>query len=721
MQNTYATGDGVGAITNSHTTERTDALIIWPPFLANVMRQPYSAAHWLASDLIGQGLSAEVWDVNRAAFARMLDRDFLQAEYASLEARRSALEAQSSLSPDGVRDYNSLVSNLAWLRLILDNYEECVGRHPRDELLYQENVPAVGLLNQFAQEFLFASADQYTEVTAIMRSVDEIRDLLRRPDVVRYREFLRPMIREMIATRRPRLVGLSFSFQQQALSCLVLAHEIAAIDPTIHVTIGGQIVSYLRRDEALHLLSEDVGFHSVVYYIGEDALVAMVRALHDGKPPPELPNVWYRGAPKEGPERPHYNPPPPRQHLGRYRVPDAFLAEIPRAVRDVAWLPVLQAIGCYWGRCTFCDTRTQNGTNALYAPRAEKDILADIDFYYELGFRRFYIVTDSLPPKPALTLAKAILARGIDIKWTSFFKIDRRWDVETLSALAQAGYQMPMVGMEHANDRVLKLIDKGYDRAGIVSFFDLLRQANFPPASILTILNLPTSTREENLEVVAFVEEHADRVRRFSYSPFEVVRNTPMARNPPAFGFRVADDADPTALGPPRNTIVLHRYHDEAGMTAEETLEVQHAFAALIDRIVKKKRYGGQGALLLDEAALPRFDGYRFGFSPTSHLATDVVRFGPDGQRADETDYLLLATLSASADTKEIPTGTYTLLQAFGGQELSVSELTAGLRDTLGYEASEEEVTELVRMLAGEGYLSYVRSPDGVLHPRENR
>ncbi|MCC6749163.1 MAG: radical SAM protein [Deltaproteobacteria bacterium] len=677
------------------------------------MKRPYPAPYWLASDLIGHGFSAEVWDVARAAFGRMLDRDFLEGVHEAMTARRDAFEKQAELSPEDAATYRSLLSMIVRMRLVLENHEEVTRAGSRDELLFRENVPIISILTPLAEDFFFASSARYMEVTASMRTVEGIRELLASPDVVRYRDFIRPMVKEMIERRRPRLVGLSFTFPHHALSVLVLAHEIAAIDPSIHITVGGQMVSYLERHEALQLLHEDVGFHSVTYFIGEDALGAIVRALRDGEPLPELPNVWYRGTPAEGLVRPRYNPPPPRGHLGSYRLPEKDLLGIPPAVRPTVWIPVMQAIGCYWGRCTFCDSRTQNGTNALYSPRAEDELLADIAYYYELGFRRMYIVTDSLPPKPALAIAKGVLERNMQIQWSSFFKIDRRWDVETLSAMARAGYQLPMIGMEHANDRVLKLIDKGYDQAGIVSFFDRVREAGFTPAWMLLILNLPTSTKAENLEVVDFIAKHADRVGWVSYSPFEVVRNTPMSREPAKFGLRLAEDDDPTAFGPRRNTMYVHRYHDDSGMTAAETTEVRQAFDDMIYGYVLKGLYGGLGTVLLGEEAPPLLDGYRFGFSPAAHLATDVVRFTRDGRRSEDESYYLLGTLSTSYEPNEVPADTYEVLRAVGGRELDVPELTQLLRDTLGYEASEEDVVELVRMLVRERYLAYVRSPAG--------
>src|SRR5258706_259081 len=80
-------------------------------------------------------------------------------------------------------------------------------------------------------------------------------------------------------------------------------------------------------------------------------------------------------------------------------------------------LPYDPTRGCYWGKCTFCHYGLAEVGTASYRERGAERVvehLAALQQKYRT--HRFYLSQDSVAPKTLVAIARAIAARGLDLR-----------------------------------------------------------------------------------------------------------------------------------------------------------------------------------------------------------------------------------------------------------------------------------------------------------------
>jgi len=161
--------------------------------------------------------------------------------------------------------------------------------------------------------------------------------------------------------------------------------------------------------------------------------------------------------------RPHHVAPAPGPSLGTLSTPlygEALLARAP-----LARLGVLQARGCYWGKCDYCDFVEVYKGSPPYRSRDVDLVVADIRHLVErTGVRRFRVITESIPPAFARAFSERLCSEALTVQWSSFIMVDRRFDRDLLLLMAASGCDMLVVGLESMVTRALKLVHKAADR-----------------------------------------------------------------------------------------------------------------------------------------------------------------------------------------------------------------------------------------------------------------
>ena len=127
---------------------------------------------------------------------------------------------------------------------------------------------------------------------------------------------------------------------------------------------------------------------------------------------------------------------------------------------DGRWNKITLAHGCYWRRCTFCDVNLDY--IARYQPARATELVDEIErLVEETGQRGFHFVDEAAPPKLLREVALELLARNVQISLWGNIRFEKSYDSDLCRLLAQAGLIAVTAGLEVANDRLLKLIDKG--------------------------------------------------------------------------------------------------------------------------------------------------------------------------------------------------------------------------------------------------------------------
>jgi hypothetical protein len=172
---------------------------------------------------------------------------------------------------------------------------------------------------------------------------------------------------------------------------------------------------------------------------------------------------------------------------------------------DGLWNKLTVAHGCYWHRCSFCDTtldyikRCDSTPAPVLVDRIEQ-VMA------QTGQTGFHFVDEAAPPAALKELALELLRRKISISWWTNIRFENAFTKDLCRLLAASGCIAATGGLEAASDRLLKLMNKGVT----------VRQAaracrNFSDAGIMVhaylMYGFPTQTAQETIDALEIVRQ----------------------------------------------------------------------------------------------------------------------------------------------------------------------------------------------------------------------
>ena len=127
---------------------------------------------------------------------------------------------------------------------------------------------------------------------------------------------------------------------------------------------------------------------------------------------------------------------------------------------DGFWNKLVLAHGCYWAKCTFCDTKLDY--ICRYDPDTAKNIVDKIEnIIIQTGKRGFHFADEAAPPKLLKEVAEELIKRNVQISWWTNIRFEKAFSNELCFLLAKSGCIAMSGGLEVASERILKLINKG--------------------------------------------------------------------------------------------------------------------------------------------------------------------------------------------------------------------------------------------------------------------
>jgi len=208
---------------------------------------------------------------------------------------------------------------------------------------------------------------------------------------------------------------------------------------------------------------------------------------------------------------------------------------------DGRWNKMTLAHGCYWHRCTFCDTSLDYIKRYSQADAGQLcDRIEDV--IEQTHTSGFHFVDEAAPPALLRELALEILRRGITISWWTNIRFDRSFSADLCRLLALSGCIAVTGGLEVASDRVLSLINKN------VSVAQAAKTAyNFTNTGIMVhaylMYGFPTQTEEEtidSLEVVRQLMEHG-LIQSAFWHKFTLTEHSPIAQEPEHYSITILE------------------------------------------------------------------------------------------------------------------------------------------------------------------------------------
>jgi radical SAM superfamily enzyme YgiQ (UPF0313 family) len=215
-------------------------------------------------------------------------------------------------------------------------------------------------------------------------------------------------------------------------------------------------------------------------------------------------------------------------------VPDFTAADLSLSLLPEPIYPLMLSRGCYWGKCTFCSI----GWRENYRMASAAKIAADArEVARRYGGRFVQLQDSSVPPRAATMLADAVLAEDLGLTWIAPFKFERvltRRDY--CEHLGRGGCRSMLMGFESSDQRLLDLMQKGYDLAHLDTMLDNLRAAGIS-AELLWFIGFPTQTRKDVLATANYLYERRGRFGLTAFvGEYNLHPDTEVFRRPQDFG-----------------------------------------------------------------------------------------------------------------------------------------------------------------------------------------
>ncbi len=549
-----------------------DVTLIFPPLVTTNFGQYYPSLAVLAAALHEAGRSVDQLDLNESFVDRLLRADHL----AEVGAGRLLGEPVAAGSDAAVA--------ARLLRSRLDNLYDRQGRHR-----FGGSAPDT-------MRLLTMLAEAYRVDLPVADLVSE--RFGGSPQARFYDAFA-----DQALTGRPgaALIGITVPMGPQLAPAVVLARVLRRHHPAARIVLGGPAISLMDPLDLATLLTGVSEIDAAVRFDGEKPLLALTRqALAGDWRPDEIGGVSARTAAGVVHVPPVAGLPLGLLPFGRYD--EALLARL----HDPE-IGIVQARGCYWGKCSYCDFVELYDGSPRYRTRTPALLVEEMQAQTDRhGVRRFAIVTESLPPAFARRMSEEILARGLAVSWNSFAMVDRRFDEQTLRSMAESGCEYLVIGAETMTDRVLALVSKSATGADNEAFFRTAARAGIR-LRVNLIPDLPSTSYDEALAALAAFEELRDCFESIAVFPFEATRSSEVGREPARFGLVVAGDRP--VLGQAQYA-GNHLPNLDPAMSAEQRAEVHaryRAFAAEVNAADAMPEHAGYCDLRADAVVrLPR-------------------------------------------------------------------------------------------------------------------
>ena len=358
---------------------------------------------------------------------------------------------------------------------------------------------------------------------------------------------LRQLTVEALERHRPRLVLLSVPFPGCLYGALRIAQAIKAHDSGVVVALGGGFVNTELRELAEPRFFDWVDY--VTLDAGERPVLALVEHLRGERPSSGLVRTFSRDSEGrvryvEGEEpdipfaetgTPTWDGLPPDRYLSLLDL----LNPMHRLWSDGRWNKLTVAHGCYWKKCSFCDTSLDYIARyePLPAPLLVDRMEAAIN---ETGSTGFHFVDEAAPPKALQALAEELLRRRCAVSWWGNIRFEKSFTPALCELLAESGCIAVSGGLEVASDRLLNLMQKGVSVAQVARVTRAFSDAGILVHAYL-MYGFPSQTVQDTVDALEYVRQlfAAGCIQSGYFHRFVCTVHSPVGRHPERYGIRL--------------------------------------------------------------------------------------------------------------------------------------------------------------------------------------
>ena len=538
-------------------------LLITPPFTQ--LNTPYPATPYLKGFLRSHGHDVFQADLGIELINTIFSRDGFQRLFAVVK------DSQKDLSPNSLR----IMNNAVWYLQTVDQvmryvqYQDntlaqviasdtflprasrfdqlpdlewafgTIGVNDKARFLATLYIEDIGDLIKDAVTPYFGFSRYAEKLAMSAHSFAPIEQALNQPENI-IESWMLELLKRHVDQHRPDVVGVTLPFPGNVYSGFKCGQFLKKNYPDIIVIAGGGFVNTELRE-----LSDPAVFNYVDFITlddGELPILHILKFLQKDIPADKLIRTFRRIDDKAVLVNTD-----PACHLAHAETAcpdysdlllDQYLSLIEianpmhRLWSDGRWNKLTLAHGCYWHKCSFCDTtldyiqRYDPASASVLVDRIER-VMA------QTGQSGFHFVDEAAPPALLRDLALELLRRKVSISWWVNIRFENAFTEDLCRLLAASGCIAVTGGLETASDRLLTLMNKGVT----------IRQAalacrNFTSAGIMVhaylMYGFPTQTVQETVDSLEIVRQffQLGLIQSAFWHVFTATVHSDVGRNP---------------------------------------------------------------------------------------------------------------------------------------------------------------------------------------------
>jgi hypothetical protein len=380
-------------------------------------------------------------------------------------------------------------------------------------------------------------------------SFDELNTELQKPDSF-IDQIVLKLLQEKIELSKSTLVAFSVPFPGNLYSAFKCAQYLKKHYPELKIAMGGGFPNTELRSLSDPRVFEYFDF--VLLDDGETPILNLIEHLDEKREKADLKRTFALENGKvvylNGSSQPDFSqfeagtPDYSDFQLDSYLSVIEIVNPMHRLWSDGRWNKLTLAHGCYWCRCTFCDTsldyirRYEPNTVQVLCDRIEEMIR-------QTGQIGFHFVDEAAPPALMRALALEIIRRKLTVVWWTNIRFEKSFTYDLCLLLKESGCIAVSGGLEVASDRLLGLINKGVSVSKVSHVTD-----NFTRAGIMVhaylMYGFPTQTIQETIDSLEVVRQlfEAGVVQSGFWHQFALTAHSPVGQNPDQFRIKIENE-----------------------------------------------------------------------------------------------------------------------------------------------------------------------------------
>jgi anaerobic magnesium-protoporphyrin IX monomethyl ester cyclase len=508
--------------------------LLFPPQW--IPTQPYLSIPSLTAFLEANHCNVEQNDINVSFYDALLSKQGLKSLYERAYSKFQELDSNKELSPECQKKYAALSTSILFGEYIIDEADKAKkllknkeGFYDIEELFRAFKVLELGLKLASSAYYPTNLTFHSYDMRYSCRSSKEVLSAINDREENLFIDYFEKNTVSEVLKGEPELIGISIINTSQLIPGLTLANLIKKADRNIHINMGGSVftrlVDEISSNQALFSVID-----SVIVHEGETALLRLIEHLNNKFDMRDIPNLIYKNAAGIRVNKIS----PYGEDINSLPTPCFDGLPLEQYFSPEPVLPLLSSRGCYWRRCTFCDHSF--GYSGHYRPRDVNLLYNDLKNLKTRYKTRFFTFQDEgISSKLIGALSDKIIENNLDVTWLADSRFEPAFSAELSKKIANAGCRMLYFGLESANDRILKCMDKGIIKENVLNICKYTTDAGIW-THLFLIFGFPTETRAEAKETMDFILQNASIINSMSFGSFQLTRHSKVYEDPASFG-----------------------------------------------------------------------------------------------------------------------------------------------------------------------------------------